>query len=305
MLPKSNIKIYIDNTGHDDDAKLGSFLKERILSLNLDVPCEVRTFKDLNEPEYDTDPNNEENTLEAINNASIVIPIISSFYVNYVTPNIENAINGVINSKDKYLFPILLDEADWSNHDWVVKSQVTPEDAKPLASYNESDKQKIINGLVKDLKSVIVRLYTSTDSENAQPVTMPAGNENIVFISHDHDDADFAELLKLRLEKENIDSWVDTERLKIGQDWREEIDQGIESSVAVIAIMTPEARKSEYVTYEWAFAWGKGKKIFPIMLKQTQLHPRLESLQYLNFTNHATRPWEELIVSIKKVVENQ
>ena len=69
----------------------------------------------------------------------------------------------------------------------------------------------------------------------------------------------------------------------------------------MIAIMTPDARKSEYVTYEWAFAWGKGKPIFPIMLKQTQLHPRLESLQYLDFTNRTTRPWDKLISSIKEL----
>jgi len=67
--------------------------------------------------------------------------------------------------------------------------------------------------------------------------------------------------------------------------------------------MTPEARKSEYVTYEWSFAWGKGKKIFPIMLKQTQLHPRLESLQYLDFTNRTTRPWDKLVDSIKQITK--
>jgi len=303
MASKTDIKIYIDNTGQGDDAELGDLLKERVTSLKLDIPYEVRTFKDLDEPENADDQDNEANTLKAINDANIVIPVISSFYVNYVTHNIESAINSVINSSDKYLFPILLDETDWSNHDWVVKSQVTPVDAKPLSSYNESDKQKIVNGLVKNLKTVILSLYSSTETQQAQVLVKPTSNERIVFISHDHDDADFAELLKLKLEKEDVNSWIDTERLKIGQDWREEIDQGIEDSSAVIAIMTPEARKSEYVTYEWAFAWGKGKKIFPIMLKQTQLHPRLESLQYLNFTNHVTRPWEELIDSIKKVVK--
>ena len=69
--------------------------------------------------------------------------------------------------------------------------------------------------------------------------------------------------------------------------------------------MTPDARKSEYVTYEWAFAWGKGKAIFPVMLKQTQLHPRLESLQYLNFTDRTVRPWEKLIDSIKSAQNNK
>lgn len=126
------------------------------------------------------------------------------------------------------------------------------------------------------------------------------GEKNQIFISHSHSDADFAELLKLHLEKQGIKCWMDSERLKIGQDWREEIDSGISNSKAVIAIMSPEARKSEYVTYEWAYAWGKGIKIFPLMLIQTPLHPRLESLQYLDFTNRVTRPYEELIHRIKE-----
>ena len=113
----------------------------------------------------------------------------------------------------------------------------------------------------------------------------------------------FAELLKLKLEKNELNGWIDSERLKIGQDWREEIDQGIQNSIALIAVMTPDARKSEYVTYEWSFAWGKGVKIFPILLKQTPLHPRLESLQYLDFTNRASRPWNELIKSLKELIK--
>jgi hypothetical protein len=58
--------------------------------------------------------------------------------------------------------------------------------------------------------------------------------------------------------------------------------------------MTPDARISEYVTYEWAFAWGYGKKVIPIMLRQTTLHPRLATLQYLDFTNRIARPWSRL-----------
>lgn len=37
------------------------------------------------------------------------------------------------------------------------------------------------------------------------------------------------------------------------------------------------------------------------MLKLTQLHPRLESLQYLDFTNRATRLWGKFIESIKEL----
>lgn len=304
MTHNDFIRIFIDNTGIEEDKEFGRILKLRISNLKLDIPLLVQTFDDLSETDsYEYDPNNEANTLKAINKANIVIPVISSFYLSYVTPKIEEAINVVIDSSERYLFPVLLSEAEWSNYDWIVKTRVTPLDATPFSSYSKSESEKIINELIKRIKDTILNIYSGTTLGKPEIAAKLLRKDNIVFISHDHDDADFAELLKLKLEKEGIESWLDTERLKIGQDWREEIDQGIANSVAVIAIMTPEARKSEYVTYEWAFAWGKGKKIFPLMLKQTQLHPRLESLQYLNFTNNPARPWDELIESIKRAIK--
>ena len=78
-------------------------------------------------------------------------------------------------------------------------------------------------------------------------------------------------------------------------DWRVEIDDGIRNAAAVIAVMTPEARSSEYVTYEWAFAWGREIRVIPIMLRQTTMHPRLAALQYLDFTNRIARPWTRLV----------
>ncbi len=115
------------------------------------------------------------------------------------------------------------------------------------------------------------------------------------FICHAYEDCDFAELLKMKIEERGYTAWVDTERLRAGKDWRSEIDEGIRGCCALIVIMSPNARKSEYVTYEWAFAWGVGVKVIPIVLKPTPLHPRLEALQYLDFTNRAGRPWSRLL----------
>lgn len=115
------------------------------------------------------------------------------------------------------------------------------------------------------------------------------------FISHSREDGDFADLLKLRIEQEGYSAWVYTQRLRAGEDWRTETDEAIRQASGLIAVMTPSARKSEYVTYEWAFAWGVGVRIIPIVLRPTSLHPRLETLQTLDFTNRATRPWGDLL----------
>jgi CheY-like chemotaxis protein len=120
-----------------------------------------------------------------------------------------------------------------------------------------------------------------------------------VFISYYHKDAEFAENVIFRIKDAGFNSWVDSDKLGAGEDWRVGIDQAIKDASALIVIMTPEAKLSEYVTYEWSFAWGAGIKVIPVILKKTELHPRLAILQYLDFTNFSTRPWNKLFEALK------
>lgn len=119
-----------------------------------------------------------------------------------------------------------------------------------------------------------------------------------VFISYKTEDLDFADNVRSRLEKEGFSVWIDSE-IAAGEEWRNAIDTAIKKSLALIVIMTPEAKASEYITYEWAFAWGIGIRVIPIMLKATELHPRLEALQHLDFTNLKSRPWDKLIEQVR------
>ena len=122
---------------------------------------------------------------------------------------------------------------------------------------------------------------------------------NHIFISHSHSDGDFAEILTHKFTEAQLMVWTDV-AIPGGEDWRREIDKAIKESFALIVVMTPEAKASEYVTYEWAFAWGAGVKVVPVLLKKTELHPRLESLQYLDFTNRSARPWPKLIELLRE-----
>jgi hypothetical protein len=127
-----------------------------------------------------------------------------------------------------------------------------------------------------------------------------------IFISYKKpEDGDFADSVVNKIEKACFSPWIDNDRLEAGEDWRRDIDQAIKESSALIVIMSPEARASEYVTYEWAFALGAGINVIPIMLRKTELHPRLEALQYLDFTSYNHRPWDDLIRAIKKATSYQ
>ena len=78
-----------------------------------------------------------------------------------------------------------------------------------------------------------------------------------VFISYCHADVDFADVVRARIQSAGFASWIDLEGLRAGEDWRQDIDQGIRDSTALITIMTPAAKESPCVTYEWAFALGQ------------------------------------------------
>jgi hypothetical protein len=124
-----------------------------------------------------------------------------------------------------------------------------------------------------------------------------------VFISYSHEDSDFAEVLINKIEKEGLSVWADNDKLNAGEDWRSTIDQAIKEAFVLIVVMSPAAKSSEYVTYEWAFAWGAGVKVIPVLFKPTELHPRLETLQYLDFTNRSFRPWDKLVRLVKSEAE--
>jgi Response regulator containing CheY-like receiver, AAA-type ATPase, and DNA-binding domains len=122
----------------------------------------------------------------------------------------------------------------------------------------------------------------------------------IVFISYSTEDSVFADLAKLKLNAANIDVWMDQDKLNAGEEWRNEIDLGIINADALILILTPESCNSSYVTYEWAFAIGRKKKVIPLLYKTANIHPRISVLQYLDFTNQRKGPWDQLFNLIEK-----
>ncbi len=123
-----------------------------------------------------------------------------------------------------------------------------------------------------------------------------------VFISYKHDDRIFANQLIHQIQSAGFRVWIDEEQLRAGDNWREGINTAIRQSFALILIITPESKMSEYVTYEWAFAQGANVKVIPVMLRATpQLHPQLEILQYLNFSDPLDQPWGRLIDRIQQV----
>lgn len=126
-----------------------------------------------------------------------------------------------------------------------------------------------------------------------------------VFISYSHQDNDFAQLLRTELQNAGIPTWLALENIKPGEDWKGEIDDAIKNSFALIVIISPASDQSKYVTYEWALAYGFGIPIIPILYKRLDSpqkpHPRLESLQYEDFSLNRNRPWHRVVERLNEI----
>lgn len=120
------------------------------------------------------------------------------------------------------------------------------------------------------------------------------------FMSYSSKDAIFADLARMKLEGAGVQVWIDHDALRAGEEWRNAIDEGISSSDVLLVMLTPHSCQSPYVTYEWAFAIGKGIKVIPLLLDDCDIHPRLAVLQHLDFRNQRKGPWEELVKEIVK-----
>jgi len=104
-----------------------------------------------------------------------------------------------------------------------------------------------------------------------------------VFISYSHRDSDYTHKLAEEIERHNIPVWID-DRIDYGTRWPQVIQEKIDSCKAFVLIMTDNARASDWVNNELTYAIGKGKKIYPLLLKgDTWL--AVASIQYVNVRN--------------------
>jgi HEAT repeat protein len=120
-----------------------------------------------------------------------------------------------------------------------------------------------------------------------------------VFICYSRKDRDFAEVVQAKLERAGHSTVMDFDILNAGDWWQNMLDDAIRSAHAVVVVLTPEARQSEHVAYEWAFALGTRASVIPLELKPTESPPRLDALERLDFRDGA-RPWDTLLSEVRQ-----
>jgi hypothetical protein len=92
-----------------------------------------------------------------------------------------------------------------------------------------------------------------------------------IFISYSRHDSDFARTLEVRLSDHGCNVWLDTEKLHLGQLWREEIVQAISDCDSFVILLSTRSIHSENVVKELSLAESSGKKILPVMIEQVDI----------------------------------
>ena len=122
-----------------------------------------------------------------------------------------------------------------------------------------------------------------------------------VFLSYSTKDHVFAELAGIKLAEAGISLWRDQGQLRAGRDWRSGIERGIAESLAVVVALSDNSTASPYVTFEWAYGLGKGKPVIPLKLSNCDVHPRLQTIQYLDFSIPGALPWASLSERVREI----
>jgi serine/threonine protein kinase len=97
-----------------------------------------------------------------------------------------------------------------------------------------------------------------------------------IFISYSHSDLPFVGWLMENLKQRGYEIWLDSSAIRIGQQWREEIVQGIEESEYFMIIISSRSIKSEHVVKELSLAETYGRLILPVMIEEVEIPAKMK-----------------------------
>ncbi len=107
-----------------------------------------------------------------------------------------------------------------------------------------------------------------------------------VFVSYSRRDQPFVVRIRALLEDAGLDVWVDVEGLYAGEEFWPEVVKAIDSSAAVVFVLSPDSINSKYCRQELDRAVVGQKRIVPLCHREVDvaaLHPELAKLQWVFF----------------------
>lgn len=92
----------------------------------------------------------------------------------------------------------------------------------------------------------------------------------MLFISYSREDAKRVSELATHLKESGANVWMDVESIAGGDEWRNQIAQGISEAKALVLSVSPSACSSDYVRKEVFFAIRKNKPVIPVLVSDSR-----------------------------------
>lgn len=86
-----------------------------------------------------------------------------------------------------------------------------------------------------------------------------------VFISHSHQDSQWARQLAQGLQDRGVSVWLAEDRISPGEEWGRKIREGLHKSSRIVFLVGAGASKSNALGLELGMALGEGKLIIPVV----------------------------------------
>lgn len=138
---------------------------------------------------------------------------------------------------------------------------------------------------------------------------MPKAPSGHIFISYSRRDDEVMRKIAFFLRDQGFKVWVDNEKLVSGTPaWEESIENAIKNAFAVIVVLSPEAKSSEWVRREIACADQYQKRVFPVLVKGDEdesLPIRLITRQYIDMRGDETLGLNTLMAAITFYIEKK
>ncbi len=111
-----------------------------------------------------------------------------------------------------------------------------------------------------------------------------------VFISHSSKDKPFVETLVEQLEELGVETWFDAVQLQPGDSIVRGIQDGLSDSDYLVVVISKNSISSKWVQAEMSAAFmreieGKGTRLLPIRIDDTELPPLIGDRIYIDFRN--------------------
>lgn len=121
-----------------------------------------------------------------------------------------------------------------------------------------------------------------------------------LFISHSSQDDDHTAYLAEKLSTAGYRCWVDVESIPDGSSWPRMIQEGVENCSALVVVMTPNARASEWVEREILLAQQLRKPVFVAMFEDVTLPIYLINRQFSDFRKRRETGVKRLLAALKQ-----